>query len=225
MDYGDYQTAVNAIGSARTTLETGKQHGKGKPLEPLRVITASIGDYQRAQTMLGAVATRPAAGSPERERYDAVSDSIASLRRDIRGYARKIVQSVSEDVDSHVSGVNDSIKHEREGRKVLGLAYAPRPSANLLERNIVNTRTYVTQQRRYTNQVRQALTAAGFFDAADRPVFDRVENNLTDADTDLTTAQTRHRENVDAADIAKTDKQWSDEQKRHLEAIRKKKMF
>ncbi len=110
MDYGDYQTAMNAIDSARATLETGKQHGKGKPLEPLRVIITSIGDYQRAQAILGAAAARPAVGTPERERYDAVSDLTDSLKRDIRGYARRIIQAISEDVDSHVSGVNNSIE-------------------------------------------------------------------------------------------------------------------
>ncbi len=106
------------------------------------------------------------------------------------------------------------------------MAYAPRPSANLLERDIDSTRAYVSDLKGYVGQIRSTLDVAGFFDAAnDNPVFDRADTNLDGAITDLDTAYARHRENVDAADIAKTDRQWEKEQKRHLRAIKKGKMF
>ena len=218
-----YTQVSNLIRDGQTILSQGV--GRRGASDPLRVVTGAINAYAQANDLFGGM-DEPASGTPDHKTYQSLTNRLGDLKDEIRGYARKVANGVANDVDSSVAGVANQVKQERAGRKILGrISYMPRPSAVFVGRGVVNTEAYIKDSKTYVGTIEDTLRTSRVINEDDTRYFERVNARFDDASDALTIEGTRHEDNVDTADIAKTNKKWEEEQARHLRTIREKKWF
>ncbi|MBI1972175.1 MAG: hypothetical protein HYS53_02640 [Candidatus Aenigmarchaeota archaeon] len=219
----DYQAAINAIESGRAIISTGKVDGKR--VEPVRVLTAAADQFRRAETTFDSYRKAVSAEPVEAARYARLEDAVKNLKQEIRGYARKVVEGVVKDVDSRVGSLKATINKERT-RYEARFGMMPRVSATAVKKDMDNARQTVADQTRYVARIRDELRNQGLYDrAADDSFFIEARDSFDTASSHIDVEEARHRQNVDNADIRKTNKEWEREQKKHTKAIKKRKFY